>query len=128
MSRLISITVPVEYSYGEKVFKLSAVADNYLIGRDRDGALSSFEWNSGQPVPFQASEKDMEEAGHSKVRRNFWARMLTRFWKGEADAASVINAFAADELLDAFRDPSEGLHLNNDIQSLAELLTRIIED
>ncbi|MCR4657395.1 MAG: hypothetical protein K5770_14395 [Lachnospiraceae bacterium] len=128
MSTLIEITVPVKYETGQTEYKLIAAKDDHIIGRDPEGGLSLFEWNTGKTVSGAISEEDIRKASDRKVRRNFWARKLTHYWSGKTTAESVIDSFAADDLVDIFEPPVNGLKLNGRIPSLSEALLKIVED
>ena len=127
MSRSISITVPVKYEAEGAEYKLLAVIDNYIIGRDTNGALVSFNWASGRRLSYAVSEADIEKASQNKVRRNFWARKLVDYWNKKTTAESVRGGFAADDLFHAFQEGNETLALREG-SSLAEVLLAIVED
>lgn len=128
MSTLIEITVPVKYETDQTEYKLIAAKDDYIIGRDTKGGLSLFEWSTGKTVSGFVSEEDIVKASDRKVRRNFWARKLVHYWSGKTTAESVINSFAADDLVDIFEDPVNGLKLRARIPSLSDALLKIVED
>ncbi len=128
MSTLISITVPVKYETEQAEYKLIATKDNYLIGRNPEGGLSLFEWNTGKIISGAVSEDELKKASENKVRRNFWARKLTHYWAGKTTAESVVNSFAADDLIDIFESPEGGLKLKAQISSLSDELLKIVED
>ena len=124
----VSITVPVRYKTADRDIELTAVIDNYVIGRGEDGALFSFDWTNGKEVSFSPSGEVLKKAGNNKVRRNFWARRLVDLWTGKADVPAVKGAFAADDLSDAFSGENAYLKLSERYSSLCEALLAIVED
>ncbi|MCR5790055.1 MAG: hypothetical protein K6G83_09230 [Lachnospiraceae bacterium] len=125
----IEVTVPVPYEVEGTAYQLVAAADNWLVGRDKEGKLSAFSWENGVAAPFvKVSEQELSAAGAYKVRRNFWLRMLTAFWAGEKQPDSVVNAFSADEIDNVFEIRGGKLALKEEIPSLVSVLRRIVEE
>ena len=127
MEKSIKITVPVDYTYNGKAYRFCYAVGSKIIGIDTEGNKTAFDYLTGKPSGTAVSDADLEGSEDRKVRRNYWARVLIKYWAGKVDTATVITAYKAEGMEQVFSEGKERLELLSNVPTLCDALYEIIE-